>query len=218
MSNSVGIRPSPDRGLLFVVSSPSGAGKTTLCRRLIKEFSRLCFSVSFTTRSKRPGEVEGVDYRFVNDLDFDRMVEMGEFAEWAEVHGNRYGTANQTIHDNIAADRDVLFDIDWQGATALRSKYPEDTVMVFVLPPSMRELSRRLRRRGTDSEDVVKRRLAKATEELGHFGEYQYLVINDDLEAAYQELRAIYVSEHCAQKRRSHFALGLKQAGFPDAP
>lgn len=197
------------RGLLFVVSSPSGAGKTTLCRRLQGEFPALTFSVSFTTRPKRGNEVDGVDYHFVDGARFEKMVDEDAFAEWAEVHGNRYGTAWETIKANIEAGRDVLFDIDWQGATALKDKLPADTVMVFVLPPSTAELARRLRSRGTDAPEVVERRLAKAHEELGHYGEYTYLVHNDDLERAYDELRAIYKAEHCASHRRRHLARAL---------
>lgn len=202
------------RGLLFVLSSPSGAGKTTLCRRLLDEFpDKLCFSVSYTTRPKRPNERHGVDYYFVDEPTFAQMVEREEFAEWAEVHGNRYGTAWSTIRDNVDAGRDVIFDIDYQGAQALHAKFASDTAMVFVLPPSLEELSRRLRGRGTEAEDVVQRRLKKAKEELEHYGEYQYLVLNDDLDRAYGEVRAIYVAAHCVKHRRSHQAQGLIDEG-----
>ncbi|MCK5799321.1 MAG: guanylate kinase [Deltaproteobacteria bacterium] len=213
MSNSAEL--GGQRGLLFIVSSPSGAGKTTLCRRLQTEFPELSFSVSVTTRSPRTGEVEGSDYTFVEEERFNEMVARGEFAEWAEVHGNRYGTAWETIRKNVNAGRDVLFDIDWQGATALHSdeEFGSDTVMVFVLPPSIGELARRLRGRGTDVREVVDRRLAKARDELGHFGEYRYLVFNDDLETAYRDLRAIYLAEHCvATRRRSQAQRLLEEA------
>ncbi|MBW2730875.1 MAG: guanylate kinase [Deltaproteobacteria bacterium] len=197
-------------GLLFVLSSPSGAGKTTLCRRLLDEFpEQLCFSVSTTTRPKRPNERDGVDYYFVDEPTFTRKVEAGDFAEWAEVHGNRYGTAWATIHENVDAGRDVIFDIDYQGAQGLHAKFASDTAMVFVLPPSLEELAKRLRGRGTDASDVVERRLNKAKEELQHYGEYQYLVLNDDLDQAYAEVRAIYVAAHCVKHRRSRLAQAL---------
>lgn len=199
----------PERGVLLVVSSPSGAGKTTLCRRLLAEFPGLSFSVSFTTRPKRPNEKHGVDYFFVDDATFDSMAAAGDFAEWARVHGNRYGTSKEVVRASIESGTDVLFDIDFQGGTSLRSQYGDQAVMIFVLPPSMRELEERLRRRGTDAEEMVVRRLAKAREELSHYGEYDYLVNNDQLEEAYGELRAIYVAAHCASKRRARRAQAL---------
>jgi len=198
-----------ERGVMLIVSSPSGAGKTTLCRQLTAEFPQLTFSVSYTTRPRRGREVEGVDYHFVDDAAFDRMVAQGQLAEWAEVHGRRYGTAEATINANIDAGIDVLFDIDWQGGMQLKSRYSDDSTMVFVLPPSMEELARRLRDRGTDSAEMVARRLAKARDELSHYGEYGYLVTNDDLQRAYAELRAIYVAAHCTRRRRSQRALAL---------
>lgn len=203
MSNS-------ERGILFVVSSPSGAGKTTLCRRLQQKYQNLRFSISYTTRPKRGNEVNGVDYHFVDREKFDEMVKKKEFAEWAEVHGNFYGTSWATIRENVEKGCDVLFDIDWQGATTLKtSEFGDDTVMVFVLPPSMDELARRLRSRGTDAKEVVERRLAKAMEELGHFNEYDYLVYNDNIDTAYAELEAIYHAEHCTKRRRRQLGQGL---------
>jgi guanylate kinase len=196
-------------GLLLVVSSPSGAGKTTLCRRLMAEFPALTFSVSYTTRPRRPAEVDGVDYHFVDEDRFQSMVDREEFAEWARVHDHRYGTARASIDENLSRNRDLLFDVDWQGATSLHSKYPDETVMVFVLPPSLEELAARLRRRGTDSPEAVERRLAKAKEELGHYGEYQFLLPNDELEEAYQGLRAIYLAAHLARERQADRALRL---------
>jgi guanylate kinase len=198
-----------ERGILLVVSSPSGAGKTTLCHRLLREFPRLTFSVSYTTRPQRPNEREGVDYHFVDDAAFGAMVAADAFAEWARVHGHRYGTARATIDSGLAAGRDILFDIDWQGATALKTKYADDTVMVFVLPPTLEELAARLRRRGTDAADVVARRLAKAKEELTHYGEYEFLLPNVDLEEAYGNLRAIYLAAHLTQRRQAFRALRL---------
>jgi guanylate kinase len=192
-------------GLLIVVSSPSGAGKTTLSQKLLEEFKpHLQFSVSYTTRPARPKEREGVDYHFVDATTFHSMVEAGEFAEWAEVHGHRYGTPMFAVREAIERGRNVLFDIDWQGGTALSAKFPHETVLVFVLPPSMAELERRLRRRATDADLVIERRLRAAREELRHYPEYKYLIVNDDLERAYDELRAIYVAEH---------ALGTRQEG-----
>jgi len=173
------------------------------------EFARLRFSVSFTTRPRRPNEREGVDYHFVDDATFTAMVAENRFAEWAHVHGYRYGTAMASIEENLAAERDLLFDIDWQGATRLHTKYPDQTIMVFILPPTLEELAQRLRRRGTDAAEVVERRLAKAKEELGHFGEYHYLVRNDALDRAYADLRAIYLAAHLTQKRQARLALDL---------
>jgi len=197
------------RGVLLVVSSPSGAGKTTLCHRLIAEFDRITFSVSYTTRPRRPNEQEGVDYHFVDGAKFSEMVSQNLFAEWAQVHGHRYGTSRSTIEENLAAGRDILFDIDWQGATRLKSQYPEDTVMIFILPPSLTELASRLRHRGTDAAEVVSRRLATAKEELGHYGEYHYLIRNEDLEHAYLDLRAIYHAAHLTLSRQAYLALDL---------
>ena len=202
---------SRERGILLVVSSPSGAGKTTLCRRLMAEYPRIAFSVSYTTRPRRGSEREGVDYHFVDDDTFSAMAGREEFAEWARVHGYRYGTARRTVEENLSAGRDLLFDIDWQGGQALNSQYPEETVMIFVLPPTLEELASRLRRRGTDALEVVERRLAKAKEELSHYGEYHYLLPNDDLELAYQGLRAIYLAAHYTAKRQAFRALGLLQ-------
>lgn len=206
---------SGQRGLLFVVSSPSGAGKTTLCRRLINDFPGLAFSVSYTTRPQRANEADGVDYRFVDDQAFDTMVAQDRFAEWAEVHGNRYGTARETILMAIENGRDVLFDVDWKGAQSLKRIYPDDTVMAFVLPPSMETLTERLRGRGTDSDAVVKRRLARAAEELRHYTEYDYLIVNEDLQLAYGELRSVYQAQHCTQRWRAAHALRLVEEAMP---
>ncbi len=205
------MKKSRTRGILLVVSSPSGAGKTTLCHRLMNEFPRITFSISHTTRPRRSNEMGGVDYHFVDDDTFSEMIERNVFAEWARVHGHRYGTSLATIEEALAAGHDLLFDIDWQGAQQLNSQYPDETVMVFVLPPTLDELAARLRRRGTDAPDVVERRLAKAKEELGHYGEYHYLVRNVDLELAYADLRSIYLAAHLTQKRIAHLALDLLQ-------
>src|SRR5215470_1438059 len=177
------------RGLLVIVSSPSGAGKTTLCNRLTRDFPELKFSVSYTTRRPRGGERDGVDYHFVDEDTFKRMVSQNHFAEWAHVHGNRYGTTR-------AAVADVLFDIDWQGGKQLREQFPDDAVMIWVLPPSLDVLEKRLRGRATDSTEVIEARLATAKQELEHFDLYDYIVVNDELERAYQSVRAIYVAAH----------------------
>jgi guanylate kinase len=200
--------------MLFVVSSPSGAGKTTLTRRLMDEFDSLAFSVSYTTRPPREGERDGQDYQFVDAAAFVRRVAEDRFAEHATVHGNRYGTADAQIREAFAAGKDVLFDIDYQGGRQLKAKYPAEAVMVFVLPPTMEILATRLRSRATDAEDTIRRRLAKAVDELGHYHAYEFLVVNDDLEEAYNRLRAIYVASTCRWDRRSAMAETLiREAG-----
>lgn len=186
------------RGTLLIVSSPSGAGKTTLTRRLLEEFAgppeRLAFSVSYTTRPQRTGEVEGRDYHFVTPAAFERMVERGEFAEHAYVFDNRYGTAQAPVEEALGRGNDVVFDVDWQGGAALEARWPEDSLKVFILPPDLTILASRLQNRATDAPDVIERRLRKAIEELNHFHEYQHLIVNDDLDRAYAVLRAIYLT------------------------
>jgi len=196
------------RGVLLVISSPSGAGKTTLAHMLAQQ-EKLEFSVSYTTRAPRPGEREGVDYKFVTEDEFTRMVERGEFAEWAIVHGNRYGTAVHTVSRALEDGKDYLFDIDYQGGAQIRRQWPDESVLVFILPPSMAELERRLRRRATDSPEAIDRRLAMATRELEHFGEYDYLVVNDNLETALKELSSIYVAARSTLRRRGHIGHAL---------
>jgi len=185
---------SEDRGILVIVSSPSGAGKTTLTRRLLAEFPQLTFSVSHTTRPIRPGERDGVDYHFVDVTEFQRMVEAGEFAEHAVVFANQYGTARAPIEGNLSRGRDMIFDVDWQGGAALSSQWPRDSLKIFILPPDLATLAERLRKRATDAPDVIERRLRKAIDELAHFNEYEHLIVNDDLERAYQALRALYLT------------------------
>jgi guanylate kinase len=206
------------RGLLIVVSSPSGAGKTTLCRRLIDEFPDIVFSVSYTTRPQRRGEEEGVDYHFVDRPTFDAMVAREEFAEWAEVHGNAYGTTVQAVQQALEGGRHVLFDIDYQGGRQIKASFEREAVLVFVLPPSLSELERRLRQRATDESEVIERRLAKARDELGQYGIYQYLIVNDDLPRAYDRLRAIYLAAQCNIDRVGYVAEGLvREAERKDA-
>ncbi|MDT8421117.1 MAG: guanylate kinase [Desulfuromonadales bacterium] len=194
-------RPSPCSpavrpGLLFVVSAPSGAGKTSLCRELIDRFANLRHSVSFTTREKRAGEVAGVDYHYVDQAVFSAMVDREQMAEWAEVHGNHYGTALETLDRAAAEGVDLLLDIDYQGAAQLKRNSPHG-IFIFILPPSLAELERRLRGRQTDSEEVIKRRLQNARKEMAESGWYDYLVVNDDFDVALDELCAIIKAERC---------------------
>ena len=202
-------------GILLVVSSPSGAGKTTLCKRLRAEFPGLGFSISYTTRPPRPGETDGVEYRFVQQSDFQDMIARDELAEYAMVHGHMYGTPARRIEEGLARGEDLLFDIDYQGGRQLRASFHSDVVLVFIVPPSLDELERRLRVRGTDSEDVIQRRLRVAREELRHYAEYDYLVMNDDLERAYDALRAVYLAQlhRCARMApRAQAVLGQREA------
>ena len=198
-----------DRGILVIVSSPSGAGKTTLTRRLLAEFSNLEFSVSYTTRPPRPGEVPGRDYHFVDLPTFEQMITAGEFAEHAEVFGNRYGTARAPVEAALAAGRDVIFDVDWQGGAALSGQWPRDSLKIFILPPDFATLADRLHRRATDAPDVIERRLRKAMSELSHWQEYDDLIVNDDLERAYRVLRALYLTRRYGVVDRPDLAHGL---------
>jgi len=210
------------KGLLLIVSSPSGAGKTTLCRRLRDEFPQIQFSVSYTTRSPRPGELHGREYFFVDRDDFTAMVARDEFAESALVHGNNYGTSAALVRDALASGTDLLFDIDFQGGRQLRRSFPSDVVLVFILPPSLGELQRRLEARNTDAPEVIERRLRVARDELSHYGEYDYVIVNDDLERAYAALRAIYIAEtqRCARQRSAAEAVlsGQQVLGIARGP
>ena len=194
------------RGVLLVVSSPSGAGKTTLCNRLRQEFPSLGFSVSYTTRAPRKGETAGVEYHFVDQPEFQEMIARDEFAEYAMVHGNMYGTSSRLAVEALEQGQDILFDIDYQGGRQLRAKFPEDVVLSFILPPSIKELERRLRGRGTDSDEVIERRVRVAREELRHYPEYDYLIMNDDLDQAYDALRGIYLAQLHRRKRMERVA------------
>jgi guanylate kinase len=188
-------------GLLLVLSAPSGAGKTTLARRLLTEFPSSLFSVSYTTRSPRGQERDGIDYRFVDTLTFQQKIERGEFVEWAQVHDHFYGSPQAVVDEAQATGVIALFDIDVQGGTALHKKHPE-AVRVFILPPSFEELERRLRDRRTDSEETIRRRLLAARSEMERgTSSYDYLILNDDFEKAYGELHAIVVAERCRRGR-----------------
>jgi guanylate kinase len=181
----------PARGRLFVITAPSGAGKTSLVRALMQRESSLGFSISCTTRKQRPNEVHGKDYYFVESTtEFMRMVEADEFLEFAEVFGNRYGTPRRPVEEALAAGRNLILEIDWQGAQQVRRAMPE-CVTIFILPPSRAELERRLRGRGTDSEHVIQRRLSDAVSDMKHWDEFTYAVVNDDFDRAVDELQAI---------------------------
>ena len=188
-------------GLLLVISAPSGAGKTTLSRKLFEAFPSLRPSISCTTRSPRPNERDGVDYFFVDDAEFDDLVEKGAFVEWANVHGRRYGTKRATIDEARAAGIDILLDIDCQGAAILKRQDLE-AIFIFILPPSLEELENRLRKRATDSEESIRLRLHNARQEMASADWYDYIVINDDFNQAVAELCAIITAEHCRAQRR----------------
>ena len=190
------------RGMMFVLSSPSGAGKTTLSRMLMEAMPGLRMSVSTTTRAKRPGEVEGRDYHFVDKTRFEEMVKRGELLEWATVFDNRYGTPRAPVEAALSAGQDVLFDIDWQGTQQLREKARADVVSVFILPPSAADLEKRLRSRAQDSAGVIRRRMSRASHEMSHWAEYDYIVINHDVEAAFVEVQSILKAERLKRERR----------------
>ncbi len=190
------------RGLMFVLSSPSGAGKTTLSRMLVAETPALQMSVSATTRPMRPGEVEGSDYYFVSQDRFDAMVEKGDLLEWAIVFDNRYGTPRAPVEAALAAGHDVLFDIDWQGTQQLRSRSPNDVVSVFILPPSAEALEQRLHTRAQDFEDVIRGRMKKAGDEMSHFDAYDYIVVNDNIGVAFEAIKSILRAEQLKRERQ----------------
>ncbi len=190
------------RGLLFVLSSPSGAGKSTLSRMLLQADDAIALSVSYTTRPPRPGEVDGVDYHFTDVATFKTMAASGAFLEWAHVFGHRYGTPKAPVEDTLARGQDVLFDIDWQGAQQLYQEAGPDVVRVFILPPSIEELERRLRSRGTDSDAVIEDRMSRAKAEIGHWDGYDYVLINDDVNACFEKVRQILTSERMKRRRQ----------------
>jgi guanylate kinase len=197
----------PRRGLLLVMSSPSGAGKTTLSRRLLASDPNIAMSVSVTTRAPRPGEVNGKDYHFITQEEFARLRDRGDLLEYAEVFGNLYGTPKRPVVEALQAGRDVLFDIDWQGTQQLGAAMGEDLVRIFILPPSAEELRERLIGRAQDSASTVAKRMAKAADEISHWPEYDYVIVNEHLDAASAEIEAILRAERLRRRRR----LGLTQ-------
>lgn len=190
------------RGLMLVLSSPSGAGKTTLSRKLLGTDKGVVLSVSVTTRKMRPGEKDGRDYHFIDRRNFDELVDKDELLEWAEVFDNYYGTPKKPVMDALAAGRDVLFDVDWQGTQQLREKARSDLVSIFVLPPSIPELERRLKVRAQDDYETIHRRMAKAADEMSHWQEYDYVVINRDLDQAFADVAAILAAERVKRDRQ----------------
>jgi guanylate kinase len=203
----------PRRGLMFVLSSPSGVGKTSLSRRLVADHPELDLSISMTTRAPRPGEHHGREYFFASEAQFDAKIAAGAFLEWAQLHGHqRSGTLRAQVMESLAAGRDVMFDVDWQGARAIAAAAPDDTVRVFILPPSMAEMVRRIHARAGDSEEMIRRRLETAREEFTKWGEYDYVVVNDDFDHAYAELAHIYHAERLRRTRNpwlAQFVTGL---------
>lgn len=200
------------RGLMFVLSSPSGAGKTTLSRQLLAREAGISMSVSVTTRTKRPGEENGKDYHFIDRSEFDQMVDKGDLLEHAEVFGNCYGTPRSYVEEHLQGGEDVLFDIDWQGTKQLRKTAPDDLVSVFILPPSISELERRLHARAQDSAEVVAKRMAKAVSEISHWEEYDYVIINKDIDEALVKITSILQAERLKRTRQeglSAFVDGL---------
>jgi guanylate kinase len=205
------------RGVLFVLSSPSGAGKSTISRMLLESDATLQMSVSATTRPIRPGEQDGVDYHFVDLPRFKEMAAAGEFLEWAHVFGHRYGTPAKPVDDILASGNDVLFDIDWQGAQQLHQLAGGDVVRVFILPPSMEELERRLRARNTDSDDVITARMSRAASEIGHWDGYDYVLVNDDAQRCFEQVRTILLSERLKRSRQTGLIGFVRKLTTPDS-
>ena len=191
------------RGLMFILSSPSGAGKTTISRMLLEAEDEIRLSVSATTRPQRPGEIDGVHYHFVSDAEFDRMVEADDFYEWAHVFDYRYGTPKAQIRSGLKDGQDFLFDIDWQGTQQLYQKDQQDVVRVFILPPSLTELHRRLKARATDSDAVIDGRMERARAEISHWDGYDYVVVNDDVQVCFEKVRAILHAERMKRARKT---------------
>lgn len=190
------------RGLMLVISSPSGAGKSTIARSLLEQEPNVGLSISVTTRERRPSEIDGQHYHFISVREFERLKETDALLEWAEVHGNFYGTPRDAAEKSMAAGQDMLFDIDWQGAEQLQQKMPADVVSIFILPPSMQELKNRLHRRAEDADDVIALRLENARAEIEHWRDYQYVVINDDLDRAFKAVQSIAHAERLRRDRR----------------
>jgi guanylate kinase len=203
------------RGLLVVLSSPSGAGKTTISRLLLEADADVTMSISATTRPQRPGEVEGVDYHFVDDAEFDRLIEANEFVEWAPVFGYRYGTPKAPVKEALRDGRDILFDIDWQGTQQLEAAMGEDLVSIFLLPPSMAELERRLHARGTDSDAIIADRMSRATAEISHWPEYEYVLVNNDTDECLAQVRSIVAAERLKKVRQTGLVSFVRELTGP---
>ena len=214
MSNEADTSAVQRRGLMLVLSSPSGAGKTTLSRQLLGNDSHISLSISCTTRDKRPGEKDGVDYHFIDTATFRGMIDRGEFLEYASVFDHYYGTPSPPVEEALSAGRDMLFDIDWQGTQQLKEKGRDDLVTVFILPPSTRDLERRLISRAQDSHEVVARRMSKAADEMSHWAEYDYAIINKDIATSLNQLKAILTAERLKRERQlglSDFVKALRE-------
>ncbi len=201
-ATSANLVPIARRGLMLVISSPSGAGKSTIARTLLETDKGIGLSVSVTTRQRRPSEIAGVHYHFVSAREFERLRDSNSLLEWVEVHGNFYGTPREPVEAAMAEGRDMLFDIDWQGAQQLQEKMASDVVSIFVLPPTMTELQSRLHRRAEDSEEVIRTRLINSRAEIGHWEEYDYVIINDDLNSAFDAVQSIVKAERLKRTRR----------------
>jgi len=199
------------RGLMFVLSSPSGAGKSTLARKLLEADENMSLSVSATTRLPRPSEVDGREYKFLSREQFEEMADRGEFLEHAMVFGNHYGTPRAPVEAMLIQGRDVLFDVDWQGARALRAAEPQDVVGIFILPPSMAELERRLHARAEDSEDVIKQRMARSLNEISHWEEYDYVLVNTLLEQTLVQIKQILAAERLKRHRQMWLQLHVER-------
>lgn len=191
------------RGLMLVLSSPSGAGKSSISRRLLEEDDNLYLSISATSRKRRPGEVEGVDYSFVSTEDFQLMINQNRFLEYAKVFDHYYGTPRAQVEDKMSQGKDVLFDIDWQGTQQLKARARDDLVSVFILPPSIGELENRLNKRGQDAPEVVARRMSKAADEMSHYPEYDYIIVNIDLETSVRQVKSILMAERLRRDRQT---------------
>lgn len=190
------------RGLMLVISSPSGAGKSTISRALMEDDSTLGMSVSVTTRQRRPSEIAGRHYHFISEREFERLRDSDALLEWAQVHGNFYGTPREPVEIAMAEGRDMLFDIDWQGARQLQEKMAADVVSIFVLPPTMTELQSRLHRRAEDTEEVIRTRLINSRSEIEHWREYDYIIVNEDLDTAFDSVKSIVKAERLRRDRR----------------
>ncbi|GAA0631823.1 guanylate kinase [Sphingomonas ursincola] len=203
MINTVIQAPLARRGLLFILSSPSGAGKSTIARMLLEQDKHIALSVSVTTRPPRPGEIDGKDYHFIDEAEFHRLVEDNALLEWAKVFGHYYGTPKAQVKQGLREGQDFLFDIDWQGTQQLYQRAEGDVVRVFILPPSLEELHRRLRSRNTDSEEVIAGRMARAQDEISHWDGYDFVVINDNVENCFEKVRQILNSERMRRARQT---------------